>query len=250
LIRRKIYHTIAVALNLSMQGNLDARTVVQPPGAQEMLIILDNIEHLLPAALEKVHALLAAAPRVVLLLTSTVRIHSTREYVFPVLGLDHARLETGGLETRSLETRQTSGAGNAVNLFVHCAIQNGAGVQQADLPWVQQICKLLEGNPLAIMMAASLTRLLSCAEVAEGIEKGVDLLAATRSELPERQKNMHSLYDYSWNQLTEKERSQVRRLSVFRAFRLEGAGRGRGFRRDLANLIDDLLLKQAGRCRF
>ena len=211
----EIYRSIAANLNLSFLGNLDYKTQLSNYlSDKEILIILDNFEHLLPAGTEKINALLSAARQVVIILTTTVRIHSSDEYILPILGLDFPNSDTHG----------NNEAYNAVDLFIHCILQNGGTVQEPDLLWIHQICRLLEGNPLAIIMAASLTRTLSCSDVAKAIEDGIDLLTTSRNDIPERQKSVRSLYDYAWNQLTEIEQRQIRRLSVFRGgFQRESA---------------------------
>jgi len=80
-----IYRAIAAVLHLSFQGNVGYTTQLLNYHAQmEMLIVLDNVEYLLPAAAEKIHALLQAARRVVIIPTATVRVNLSYEYVFQV----------------------------------------------------------------------------------------------------------------------------------------------------------------------
>jgi predicted ATPase/DNA-binding SARP family transcriptional activator len=239
-----IYRAIAVVLNISLQGNLDHKTqLLNYLAHREMLIILDNFEHLLPAGTEEVHELLFAARQVVVILTTTTRINSAFEYIFPIMGLDYP----------TVETSEENESFSAVNLFVHHALQNGVSLQEQDLLWINQICRLFEGNPLAIVLAASLLRSLSCSEVAKGIEEGIDLLSTNLYDIPERQKSFRSLYDYAWNHLTEKEQSQFRKLSVFRGgFQREAAQQVADVSlSDLAGLIDKSFLRknQANRYR-
>lgn len=236
---------IIAALNLSFQGSVDYKAqLLNYLAHREILIILDNVEHLLPAAAEKIHALLLAARQIVIVVTTMARINLSSEYVFPVLGLEYPRAETRK-ENRSFE---------AMELFIHIAHRNGVTFQEPDLLWIERICRLLEGNPLAITLAAPLLRSLSCAEVARGIKAGVDLLLTTQPDIPERQKSFRSLCEYSWNHLTEKEKSLLRKLSVFRGgFQLEAAHRvAQASLPDLEDLIDKSFLRknQANRYRF
>jgi predicted ATPase/DNA-binding SARP family transcriptional activator len=232
-----IYRAIAVVLNISLQGNLDDKTqLFNYLARKEMLIILDNVEHLLPAGTEKINALLFAARQVVIILTTTARINLAFEYVFPILGLDFPNVDT--IE----ESEHLS----AVDLFTHHALRNGVVLQEQDFFSINRICRLFEGNPLAIVLAASLLRSLSCSEVAKGIEEGIDLLTTSRSDIPERQKSFRALYDYSWNHLSEKEQSQFRKLSVFRGgFQREAAQQvADASLSDLAGLIDRSFLRK------
>lgn len=240
-----IYRAIAAVLNLSFQGSVDYKTqLLNYLTHREILIILDNVEHLLPAAAEKIHALLLAARQAVIVLTTTVRINLSSEYVFPVLGLDYPRAESD----------PENGSFGAMDLFIHSAYRNGITLQEPDLLWTNRICRMLEGNPLAITLAAPLLRSISCAEVAKGIKAGIDLLATTQSDIPERQQSFRSLYDYSWNHLTEKEQSLLRKLSVFRGgFQREAAERvAQASLPDLEGLIDKSFLRknQSNRYRF
>jgi hypothetical protein len=78
-----IYRTIAVALNLSLLGNLDHKTqLFNYLEQKELLIVLDNIENLLPAVVEKIRALILATRHVVIVQTTTIRINLSYEYVF------------------------------------------------------------------------------------------------------------------------------------------------------------------------
>jgi tetratricopeptide (TPR) repeat protein len=93
---------------------------------------------------------------------------------------------------------------------------------------------------------------LSCAEVAKGIKKGIDLLSTSQADLPERQRSVRSLYDYSWSQLTENEQRLLRKLSVFRGgFQHEAAYQvAQAFLTDLDGLVNKSFLRKNPSNRF
>ena len=110
----------------------------------------------------------------------------------------------------------------------------------AEAQTIAYICRLLEGVPLAIEMAAAWTRVLPLDEIARRLEHGLDLLTTTMRGVPERQRSMVATFDHSWRLLTAAERSILCQLSVFRGgFTLEAAEKvaGAGLA-DLANLVD------------
>ena len=98
---------------------------------------------------------------------------------------------------------------------------------------IGRICQLVQGLPLAIELAARWTRTLSCAEIAEEIERGLELLSdgkpGTREGAAHRHRSMRAVFDHSWALLTAEEQHVLKRLSVFRGgFRREAAGQVSG----------------------
>jgi tetratricopeptide (TPR) repeat protein len=106
----------------------------------------------------------------------------------------------------------------AVGLFVQSAhrVASGLRLDEGDRPWVAQICRLLEGLPLGIELAASWLRLLSCQEIAKEIERDLRFLTTTLRDVPQRHRSLQAVFDHSWRLLSEEERQVLRRLSVFR----------------------------------
>ena len=87
-----------------------------------------------------------------------------------------------------------------------------------------RICQLVEGLPLAIELAASWLKTLSCQQIIKQIERGIDFFATRVRDVPERHRSIRAVFDHSWNLLTEEERVVFPRLSVFRGgFTLEAA---------------------------
>jgi predicted ATPase/class 3 adenylate cyclase len=167
------------------------------------LLVLDNFEHLVEGSgfLSKV---VERAPQVELLTTSRERLNVQSEWVFDVEGLGLA--ENG------------NGSATAVRLFVERAAQAVPGFALDDAGYLQvlRICRLVDGMPLGIELAASWASVLSCAEIADEIEGSIDFLATSMRDMPERHRSLRAAIDHSWRLLTDEQRSAFSRLSVFR----------------------------------
>jgi tetratricopeptide (TPR) repeat protein len=105
-----------------------------------------------------------------------------------------------------------------VRLFVERATQVVPGFALDDAGYSQalRICRLVDGMPLGIELAASWASVLSCAEIADEIEGSIDFLATSMRDVPERQRSLRATIDQSWRLLTDEQRSAFSRLSVFR----------------------------------
>jgi tetratricopeptide (TPR) repeat protein len=86
----------------------------------------------------------------------------------------------------------------------------------ADKPALVRICRLVEGIPLAIELAAAWVSLLSCREIAQEIESNIDFLTTSMRDIPERHRSLKATFDHSWQLLSDVERDALSRLSVFR----------------------------------
>lgn len=154
---------------------------------------------------------------------------------------------------------------SAVQLFLSSArrVQPGLELTADDLADVARICRLVEGMPLAILLAASWARVLTPAEIAArlsgdtvdgacDVDRGLDLLETDWRDVPARQRSMRAVFDHSWNLLTEQERAVLAALSVFRGgFTHEAAQRvGGASLRDLMALTDQSLLQRASSGRY
>ena len=172
-------------------------------GERSTLLVLDNFEHLVegPGLLVEV---LERAPHVELLTTSRERLNVQSEWVFDVEGLGLA--ENG------------NGSASAVRLFVERAAQVVPGFALDDAGYSQalRICRLVDGMPLGIELAASWVSVLSCAEIADEIEGNIDFLATSMRDVPERHRSLRAAIDQSWRLLTDEQRSAFSRVSVFR----------------------------------
>jgi predicted ATPase len=164
------------------------------------LLVLDNFEHLVEGS-GFLSELIERAPQVELLTTSRERLNVQSEWVFDVEGLGLA-----------------DGSASAVHLFVERAAQvvPGFTLEDAGHSEVLRICRLVDGMPLGIELAASWSSVLSCAEIAKEIEGGIDFLATSMRDVPERHRSLRATIDHSWRLLTDEQRNAFSRLSVFR----------------------------------
>ena len=205
-----IVPTIADVLGFSFyqrEGQDPKQQLLSFLRGKQMLLVMDNFEHLVGGA-GLLTELLAIAPAVRILVTSRHRLNLQGEWVLPVSGL---RFPTDG-DTGRLEDQ------SAVQLFLRRAGQADASgrLTEEDMPCVIRICQLVEGMPLAIELAAAWVKVLSCCEIAAEIARGLDLLTTQVQDLPERHRSLRAVFDHSWRLLSEAEAASFRRLSVFR----------------------------------
>ena len=181
---------------------------------KQILLILDNVEHLLidrplqGNIVELLIEILQNAPEVKLLVTSREPLNLQGEWLFEVQGLAFP------------ETAQTEGFDefDAVALFVQRARRAfpGFALNEENQANVARICRMVEGMPLALELAATWVRALSPAEIAFEIECNLDFLSASVRDLPERHRSMRVVFDYSWQMLSVDEQQVLCKLSVFR----------------------------------
>lgn len=201
---------------------------------KSLLLILDNVEHLLDG-IEIIGELLAHAPGVKVLTTSRERLNLLEEWVFDV----------GGLSYPASEAETDVEPYHAVQLFLQHARRVNVGFVPADSPAIICICRLVGGMPLALELAATWVRVLTCAEIAAEIERSLDILETPARNAPARHRNMRIVLEHSWALLTDVERDVFKRLSVFRGgFRKEAAGPVAGATLPmLSALVDKSLLR-------
>ena len=173
---------------------------------KSLLLFLDNFEELVEGA-TLLTEVLAHAPDVRVLTTSRRRLHVAGETVLPLEPL--AVPESG----RSLDQSP------AAQLFLAVARRNDALFQPsaADADAIARICRVVEGIPLAIELAAASAGVLSCTQIAREIEEHHELLLGARRDMPPRHKNLSAAFESSWRQLDDDARRAFRRLSVFRS---------------------------------
>ena len=190
--------TIASALGVAeVPSQSPLETLAAALSNREVLVVLDNVEHLRSATPSFVE-LLARAPRLVLLVTSRAVLHLTGEHVFPVAPLDDAAaVELFGQRARALQSD------------FEVTAENG------DV--VREICRRVDGLPLAIELAAAWIRSLTPRALLERLEQRLTVLTGGPHDLPARQQTLREAIDWSVGLLTADERSTLARLSVFRA---------------------------------
>ncbi|UCG24972.1 MAG: helix-turn-helix domain-containing protein, partial [Chloroflexota bacterium] len=209
---------IAVALGLNFAGPLDPeQQLIRQLRERRLLLLLDNLEQLLPKGAELVSSLIQGAPRISVLVTSRERQRLSSEVTVPVAGLlpEAARAlfleraERVGAEITPGRTEDTTAA-------------------------IDGICQLVGGLPLAVELAASWARLLSPAEVLADLKRGHELLTGDLQDLPERHRSVRAVFEGSWVRLPAGEQKLLAQLSVF-------AG---SFTRDAAEIVCGAALPQ------
>jgi len=206
---------IATALRLAFHGEEDSRKqLLNYLREKEMLLVLDNFEHLLEGSGLLVE-ILQTAPEVKLLVTSRECLHLRWEWLFPV----------EGLKVPEEEQAPRPEDYSAVRLFLQLARRWQPRFSwEEEKPAVVRICRLVEGLPLGIELAAAWVRECSCADIAQELENNLDFLATSMRDMPSRHRSLRAVFDHSWSLLSEEERHVFRRLAVFRGgFRAEAA---------------------------
>lgn len=236
---------LAGALGLRLNPDDDALVrVVQDVGDRNVLLVLDNFEHLL-AVTPELERLISQCPRLKLLVTSRERLRTEAEWVYPLGGLN-VPPENAALE-EALDF-------DATKLFVGRAKRARLSFELTpqELPDVLKVCRAVEGSPLGIELAAGWVKLLSCREIAEELERSLDLLATTMRDAPARQESVRAMFESSWKRLSDAERSALARLSVFRGgFTRQAAAEVAGATLPvLASLVDKSFLRLGERGRF
>lgn len=151
-----------------------------------------------------------------------------------VLACTRRRLDLSGqslVEVRGLDYPAPAAAGSfqdcgCARLFVQQAqtVQPGFSLKAEDKPFFLRICRVLQGMPLGLELAAGLVRQTPLKDLAGQLEKDLRFLASTRQDLPEAHRSLKALFDSSWEALQEEEKATLSRISVFRSgFMLETA---------------------------
>lgn len=242
---------LANALDLSFSGPADPKLqVIQALRRKNALLVFDNMEHLIEGG-PVLGEILQQAPGLRMLLTSREPVHLQWEWIFEVQGLpvpEAARPEM--FEANSAPALFFQRIRQAAPQIV-----SDAGMAALDAPAILQICKLVDGLPLAIELAASWARVMSPGEIAAELAKGLDLLETKLQDVPARHRSIQLVFDHSWKLLTVEERAALMALAVFPGgFTREAAQKVAGASVVLLSaLVSKSLLrygKQAGRYDF
>lgn len=215
------------------------KTLKQVLRESQIMLILDNFEHLLLAA-PQVSELLAAAPHLKVLATSREPLHlyGEQEYTVPPLELpDPEHIDS-----------QTVAACESAALFIQQAqaVKPDFVLTAENALDVAKICVRLEGLPLAIELAAARIKLLPPQAMLARLDSRLDALTGAMRDLPPRQQTLRRTIDWSHNLLNEDEKQLFARLAVFRGGRsLEAIETvcGQGMQMDLLEGIESLLNK-------
>jgi predicted ATPase len=174
-----------------------------------MLLLLDNFEHLIPAA-SILAELLAIGPNLKILVTSRAALHVYGEHEFPVPPLALP-------DPHSLPQLEVLSEYPAIALFVQRAVaaKPNFELNRENASAITEICARLDGLPLAIELAASRVKVLSPSSMRARLASRLQLLTGGARDLPQRQQTLRSAIDWSYDLLSAPEQKLFRRLSVF-----------------------------------
>ncbi|MCE7986490.1 MAG: NACHT domain-containing protein [Caldilinea sp. CFX5] len=201
---------IATVLGITLQGSEPRQALLQSLHTQQLLLILDNYEHLLvnEAAVDLVVDLLARAPGVQILVTSRQRLNLRGEQLYPVQALRFP----------STATLAEATSASAVHLFVQAVqrVQADFQLTATNLPAVLRICQLVQGMPLGLELAAANAGSAPLRAIADALEQSAEILAVEWRDLPARQRSMRAVFAWSWQLLSAAEQRVLRQCAIFR----------------------------------
>jgi len=232
---------LAGAIGCVLSGRGDAREQVSRflrPAS--MLLVVDNVEHLTGEA-AWLGELLAEAPGLCLIVTSRVALNLREEWRYPLAGL---AVPAGDDDPRRAD---------AVRLFVERAQQVRPDFSfESERDGVVELCRSVEGLPLALELAAAWVRTLPCADIAAEIDRTIAFLATDLRNVPARHRSMKAAFDHSWSLLAGDETRVFQRLAVFQGgFSREAAERVAGATLPLlSSLVDKSLVRREADGRF
>jgi predicted ATPase len=203
---RAILTACASALDLPIDADGSLEELRERVGVylktREMLVVLDNFEHLRPGA-EEVHLLLREAPHIKVLVTSRAPLHVEGERVLHVDGL--------GLPDSPADVE----CAEASALFLQEArrVQVGYVLPELQRPYLVKMCRQLGGFPLALILAARWAPVLPCSEMVRELAHGVDVLATSEADLPERHRSVRLILDSALAHLSTEELALAQALA-------------------------------------
>ncbi|MFC2053571.1 LuxR C-terminal-related transcriptional regulator [Chloroflexota bacterium] len=221
-----IIQTIAEAVKFPIATHEDPQhQLLRYLQKRQLLLVMDNFEHLLDGA-GIVSEILQDAPAVKVLATSREKLNLQSE----------TNLNIGGMDIPGQVGSEDPLNYDAITLFVQSASKVRPGINPSpdELGQIANICQIVQGMPLAIELAAAWLYILNVDEIAEELEKDLDILATEVRDLPERHRSIRAVFDHSWSLLHQTEQEIFMHLSVFRG----------GFTREAAQQVAGASLKQ------
>jgi len=203
-----VSYALVRGLRFSLQGSQEPEgQLLSYLREKEMLLGLDNLDHLLENC-QLIERILDRSPGITILATSRERLNLRQEQVYQLEGLIYPETDTVAFNEE---------CHSAVTLFIQAA-------QRADrrfrpdaqtLPNVMRVCRLVEGAPLGIELAAGWVSSHSCAAIADNISVSDELLVTSLRNVDPRHRSLRASFEYSWGLLTDSERARFARLAVF-----------------------------------
>ena len=207
---RGIAGALATGLGLGASGTDPLPDILTFLRDKSLLLLLDNCEHLIEAAADLAEKVLRHAPAVHILATSREQLRAEGESVHRLAPLEMP-------EREGARNRAEALAFAALQLFVERAGESSDTFElaDADVPLIARICRRLEGNPLAIELAAGHVDLLGVAGVATRLDRGLHLFVRGRRTAVPRHQTLRATFEWSYELLSQSEQSILCRLAVF-----------------------------------
>lgn len=207
-----IPEAIAAAMSISDAPAMPLPAVLSSLRSRNCAIVLDNCEHVITRAAEVAEAILKAAPNVHIIATSREALRAEGEYIYQLAALD--------VPPPVVDDEMTSEEVvifSAVQLFCErvAAVVEGFRVTDTDALLVAEVCRKLEGNPLAIELAAAQVATFGVAGLLDALTDGLAILANGRRTYPARHTTMRATLDWSFELLSDTEKLVFGRLGVF-----------------------------------
>ncbi len=214
--------TVAQALGLTLAPDGDpVENLVRALKGKRALLVFDNCEHLIEPASRAISAILHGCPNVKVLASSRQGLGIDGEETYRMPSLEFPPEDIAGHLLAADATRSA-----AIALFVDraAAVDKRFTLVDENAPVVADICRRLDGIPLAIELAASRVRILSPRQLRERLDERFRVLTGGSRDVLPRQQTLRALIDWSHDLLDERERVLFRRLGTFvNGFTLEGA---------------------------
>ncbi len=205
---------------------------------RQMLLVLDNLEHLLDGGIAgSILDILRGAPAVKVLATSRQRLNLREEQLYTLAGLPFP----SGPSTEYGDPRAQDAAAQLL-LAAARRLRPDYELLPGDQDNLGRICRLVEGMPLALELAAAWVDTLSLGDIAAELHGSLDILASDLVDLPERHRSIRTTFDATWRRLEPAERETFARLSVFRG------GLTRAAAEQVASATLPVLARLIGKC--
>ncbi len=201
----------AIAYAIGYQFQKEIRSPLQQLtdylAGKDMLLVLDNFEHLLDGA-PHLTDIMQAAPGVQMIATSREKLNLRGEMVYTLTGLSLPDWKT---PEDALKT-------DAMQLFIQSAhrVRPDYELTGDDLDVIARVCRLVGGMPLGIELATSWMDTLSLPQIADEIQRDIDILETEMRDMPERHRSIRATFNYSWSRLNDDERTAFMGMTVFR----------------------------------
>ncbi len=205
-----LIQAIAAEIGLTLTASEERKQLLNYFRGKEMLLILDNVEQIVEPTADLVMALLESAVRLRFIVTSRSYLQLRAESRLPLDGLPVPPKNTAVSDEESVTDF------DAVRLFVQEAQRvNPAFSFNGQGDAIAALCRMVEGLPLAIELAAALVNTQLPNQLLSQVEVGFDSLAATMRDIPARHRGLRAVFDYSWQMLTPLQQQTLARLTVF-----------------------------------